>query len=286
MKYLLLLVTFWSSFAFGIILPADKPDVNWAQNLIPNGGFERGLHLWTATGGTLALASKVSNSGDLLRGNFSALWTASGTQTFCSQKVSFDRHYAGQTGIGFIMAYNPGGTSFAANFQILDGTGATIGQQSMSISSGTAQRYYAATFPFPAAGGQVQLCISASGAEPLIALDDAWVGDRHEVNLPPTEHTVRGNIACSTASFFNATSENWITSVGNRSTGACTVGFATGTFSSFPSCFLQVPSNSATAPIFVWAGTETSTGIIANCSQSGAACSSNYTFDIICSGPF
>lgn len=100
-------------------------------------------------------------------------------------------------------------------------------------------------------------------------------------NINP-ERVLRAKVSCATSSSVSSSSGSWLT-VGNRSSGTCSLTFASGVFSSTPSCFVDnqstsyrdgniVETSSTAATLYQWDG-------------SGTAFTSDNDWDIHCMGP-
>lgn len=135
-----------------------------------NGGFESGTAKWTASGGTFASVTSGSN---LLEGKVSTTWNSNGAaQTLTSQAVTVKNGYFGRNCEASITAQVPSGTA-THTFQAWDGTNPLA---FATIESSTLPRKNTLTFPCPSSGTFALRLLSVAADEPLIALDEAYLG--------------------------------------------------------------------------------------------------------------
>jgi len=104
-------------------------------------------------------------------------------------------------------------------------------------------------------------------------------------NSTGAERIERARINCDSGSAITSQSGSWISSVGNVSSGTCTLTLASGMFSAAPSCTATiVQSATSTHAVKISSTAAGSVVSLAIDSNSGATLSS-YDFDIICMGP-
>jgi len=142
-------------------------------NMLKNPGFEAGLVSWTASGGILAEATG-SNIG-YSRG---ATWDANNAdQTLCSDAVAIPEMFKGQNGELSVRVKVPSGT---ATHELYVTDGANVLASSTIISSDSFAPV-SLSFVFPDSGN-VQACLKSVAAdEPLIALDDWYLGPNRNI---------------------------------------------------------------------------------------------------------
>ena len=109
-------------------------------------------------------------------------------------------------------------------------------------------------------------------------------------NSSGLERVERATISCSSGSSVTLQSGNWITAVGNVSSGNCGITIAAGIFSGTPSCTSTMNAAYATLNVGSWAVGNSATSIDVGCryNTSGSTtvtdCSNN-PINIICMGP-
>lgn len=146
----------------------ELPVKNW---LAPyNSGFESSKAKWTASGGTFAAVTSGTN---LLVGKGSATWDgSSASQTLTSQTITIEKGYYGQNCEAGIVAQVPSGTA-THTVQAYDGTNILV---SATIVSSTTPRLNTVNFPCPQSGTVALRLVTVASDEPLIAVDDAYLG--------------------------------------------------------------------------------------------------------------
>jgi len=172
------------------------------KSILKNGGFENGKADWSVSSGSFSITSSGSN---LLTGKVSALWDASAASiTLSAGAVTVPNGLKGKNGVAVIKTMVPSGTA-AHSFQVWDGT-SVLG--TMTIASSTIPTYQYLNFIMPGSG-TVSPRLVSSADEPMIVLDDAWLGDAQEINLT--------NISQATfiGSAYFATTANCLASVGS-----------------------------------------------------------------------
>lgn len=101
-----------------------------------------------------------------------------------------------------------------------------------------------------------------------------------------TDRTVRATMVCSGSSSITHQGGSWVSSIGNISSGACTVTISGSTFSSANySCATSTVLGGDL--IVVGINTKTTTSFIADSRyySGGTAIPGSFTFDVICTGP-
>jgi len=141
---------------------------NW---LAPyNSGFESGVAKWTASGGSLAAVTSGSN---LLTGKGSATWdSSSASQTLTSQTITIEKGYYGQNCEAALRIQTPSGTA-THTIQAYDGTNILV---SATVTSSTLPALSTINFPCPSSGTVALRLVSVNANEPLVAIDDAYLG--------------------------------------------------------------------------------------------------------------
>jgi len=167
----LLLVPFlvYSSLANATLNEVDKAYVT-TRNILSNPGFELGKTGWTASGGTFAIVVSGSN---LLVGSNSVTWDSGATsQTLTSTAVTIPNGLKGRIGIGWCSFQTPSGTA-THKIQAYDGTNVL---SEGTIVSATAPVKSGVEFTFPTTGSLSLRVISVASDEPLIAVDECYLG--------------------------------------------------------------------------------------------------------------
>lgn len=171
-QWLLVLLTVLNPIlASAALTDYDRQELAVKNWLAPfNSGFESGKAKWTASGGTLAAVTSGTN---LLVGKGSATWdSGSAAQTLASQTITIEKGYYGQNCEAGIVAQTPSGTA-THTVQAYDGTNILV---SATIVSSTTPRLNTVNFPCPQSGTVALRLVSVAADEPLIALDDAYLG--------------------------------------------------------------------------------------------------------------
>ena len=171
-QWLLVLLTVLNPILAGAALTDfDRQELAVKNWLAPyNSGFESSKAKWTASGGTLAAVTSGTN---LLVGKGSATWdSGSAAQTLTSQTITIEKGYYGQNCEAGIVAQTPSGTA-THTVQAYDGTNILV---SATIVSSTTPRLNTVNFPCPQSGTVALRLVSVAADEPLIALDDAYLG--------------------------------------------------------------------------------------------------------------
>lgn len=175
---LLSLILLMPLLAFASLSDTDRQEF-WSKNLLKNGGFENGLgsdsHKWAASGGALAL---VTNGSNLLRGNDSATWDSSAAaQTLSYSALAIPNGLKGSAGIGMCKIMTPSGSAT----HLLEAFDGSTVLKSTTITSSTTPTYSYVSFTFPASGNIVLRLKSVNANEPLIAIDNCYLGAADEV---------------------------------------------------------------------------------------------------------
>jgi hypothetical protein len=168
-KLLFLSSIFCFTNAFAAISDVDKADI-YNQNYIRNGGFESNVAGWTSSGGTLAFVTSGTN---LLVGKGSATWDSSAAaQTLSSSALTIPNGLKGRNGEASCLVNVPSGVG-THKLQVFNGS-SVISEQ--SIAPVTGPQKIVATFSFPSSGTVRSRLISVAANEPLIGVDDCFIG--------------------------------------------------------------------------------------------------------------
>lgn len=153
----------------------DKQEI-FNKNLLKNGGFESGAAMWTSSAGSYAVVSSGSN---LLFGLVSATWDAAASgNTLTSTAITIPNGMYGRSGTASCLILTPSGTA-THTIEAYDGTNIL---SSVTITSSTAPSRNSVNFVFPSSGS-ISLRIQAHANEPLIAIDNCFLGPAEGYNL-------------------------------------------------------------------------------------------------------
>ena len=215
-------------FAYSAINDVDKQMI-FPKNIMLNGGFENGkgagVDKWTASGGTFTTVTSGSN---LLTGKVSATWNSNGSsQTLSYGGVTIPKGLYGKSGVFAVKTQVPSGTATHL-VQVTDGTNILASQ---TITSSATPVYNFVNFIFPSTGTVVGRIISVASDEPLIAIDDAFIGDALEINLTNiSQASFVGGIeqaGASNCSFTESSSSGINNFVALGSAGSCASAWTT-----------------------------------------------------------
>lgn len=135
-----------------------------------NPGFENGLSSWTASGTT---PLRVTSGSNLLSGKGSVTWdSASAAETYSTKLVAIPKGLYGRAGVFQILTQVPSGAATHL-VQVYDGTNILVSQ---AIVSSTTPSLQSVNFIFPSSGSIQGRLISVAANEPLVVLDDAYIG--------------------------------------------------------------------------------------------------------------
>lgn len=173
MKYLAIFVFLYSLTASAIFYDYDRQELA-IQNILAqkNSGFESGKANWTASGGTLTTVT--TGSSNLLTGTNSGTWDSNGAaQTLTSSAITIPKGLYGRNGLLMCKILVPSGTA-THTIAAYDGTNTLV---SDTITSSTSPTYTTLNFIFPSSGTVAVRFTSVASDEPLIAIDDCYIGD-------------------------------------------------------------------------------------------------------------
>jgi hypothetical protein len=169
MRYLIGLL-FLVNTAHAAFSDVDKAFLT-SKNILSNPGFELGKLGWTASGGTFSVVTSGSN---LLEGGVGVTWdSGSASQTLLSTAVAIPKGLYTKNGQAYCTVQTPSGTA-THKIQAYDGTNVLAEANVVSSSSPVKQ---SVNFIFPSSGNISLRIISVAADEPLIAVDDCYVGE-------------------------------------------------------------------------------------------------------------
>lgn len=157
--------------AFAQMTATQKQDTPFVS-IIPNSGFENGRAGYTASGGTFAVVNSGSN---LLSGLGSVTWDSNAaSQTLTSPQVAVPQGLRGKNGQLFC-SIKPAATPATHVLELWDGTTGSLGQTIVVADINTATQT-SINFVFPTSGNIGWRLRSVAANEPLIAVDDCYLG--------------------------------------------------------------------------------------------------------------
>lgn len=144
-----------------------------------NPGFENKTSGWTASGGTLSVATSGSNFQGI--GKVSGTWDSSGAgQTLTGPSYTITNGMAGTNGVLRCKVMTPSGTS-SHTLGLWDGS--TL-SQAVTIPSSTVSQYVYINFIFGAAASTIAPRFTSVAAdEPLVSIDDCGIFAADGLNL-------------------------------------------------------------------------------------------------------
>lgn len=175
-----LFILLFSINAFAVLSEPDKAFIPFKSNL-KNPGFENAKTSWTASGGTFTITTTTANIGS---GNAAASWDSNAAaQTLTSGAISIPAGFFGKNGI---VSCNIQGASATHLLEAYDGTNVLA---TTTISSSSEYRRTYVNFVLPSSGNiRVQIKSVASN-EPVIYVDDCFVGPAEGFNLSQSNQT-------------------------------------------------------------------------------------------------
>jgi len=270
----LVLIFLLPIYAFGSLNAVDKAYFVH-KNIMDNGGFENGLSRWSASAGTLAVVTSGTN---LLTGGVSSTWDAAAlNDTLSYNAITIPNGLKGKNGLGYCSIQTPSGTA-THKIQIYDGSNVLSEDD---VVSSTSPVKSSASFIFPSSG-TVTLRLEAQANEPLIAIDDCYLGaaDNLFYGKPQDSFsaTVDGTVSPSTVSKENY---NWLDGNCTRSgTGLYNCPFVAGIFTTAPNCFSDASSTGTSQ--YCRTTTVSSTSVDILCAASTSAAAVNSVFELSC----
>lgn len=178
MRYLFFCLAIFSSVASATLNSVDKAQM-FEDNILFNPGFENGKQGWTTSYGGSGAFSIATSGSNLLTGGGSAYWDATAsTQTFLNAGVAIPNGLKGRNGVMACKLMVPSGTA-THTMEAYDGS-TVLG--SVTITSSATPVYQYNNFIFPSSGS-VYIRFQAQADEPMIVIDDCFMGDASEVNL-------------------------------------------------------------------------------------------------------
>lgn len=230
--FIILIFFLFSSLVHAAFSDVDRQELA-TKNILTNGGFESSKDGWTASGGTFAVVTSGSN---LLIGRVSATWDSSGSsQTFTSRAITIPKGLYGKNGAVFCSIQTPSGTA-THTISAYDGTNSLA---TTNVYSNTTPVNTGALFVFPSSGTMAIRITSVASNEPLIAIDDCFIGsaDGTYLSLVKSNDILSARVdSAGTPSIVSQSPVNWISSLTDNGTGDTTVNFTSGVFTTAPHC--------------------------------------------------
>jgi len=118
------------------------------------------------------------------------------------------------------------------------------------------------------------------------ALSGSSTGGNVETSVSGSHAIEVANVTCGTSSSItnDGTTDDWLTSIGNRTNGTCVITVDNGVFSSTPYCFVNFRSNTH-GSVEMRADPQSSTSINLSCKSGSDDCNgSGDIVDIMCFG--
>jgi len=261
-KYLILLLLSFPAFA--TLNNVDKAEI-FTKNIIKNGGFENGKAGWTASGGTFTTVISGTN---LLTGAVSATWdSGSASQTLSYAAITIPKGLYGKNGVVACKIQTPSGTA-THSLLVTDGSVTLV---SGAVTSSTLPAYEFRNFIFPSSGTVVLRFTSVAADEPLIAIDDCFLGDAAEINLTSIIPLNIFSAQVSSADAVSAENTDWISgNCTNATTGKATCTFVTGHFTVAPNCTCTQFPGASVADNTCSIDTLSSSSVLLQTSSNGA----------------
>lgn len=138
------------------------------RNVLVNPGFENSTKGWTASAGSLALASSGSNK---LTGNASGTWDASATSQTLTQTVAVSNALKGQNCVAKLFYLGGDGN---LSFSVTDGTNNLAA--AVTLVAASTPRSETIFFICPSSGN-IQFKLASSADAAIIALDNLYMGE-------------------------------------------------------------------------------------------------------------
>ncbi len=270
MRFLFLLILGFLSSANATLNEVDFQRFP-GKSIFVNSGFELGKATLTASGGTLAVVTSGTN---LLTGKSSITWDSNGAaQTVTSDSITVPYALRGSNGILTCRIKTPSGTATHL-LEVLDSGANVIG--SVTVSSSTDAPRSSINFMFASANVSVTWRLKSVNAdEPLIAVDNCFLGSADVFNLFLNKPQDVFSAAISSADAVSAENVDWINGAcTDATTGEQTCTFKSGFFSATPNCTVQ----STTFSRFCNVEAVSSTAITTKCSTAGGAAADEATY--------
>lgn len=174
MRYLIAALLFFTNTASAGLNDVDKAYLP-SLNIMSNPGFELGKLGWSASGGTFSLVTSGSN---LLIGGVSSTWdSGSAAQTLTSSAITIPHGLKSKNGIGYCTIQTPSGTA-SHKIQVYDGTNVVAETNVFSSASPVKSGI---NFIMPSSGTVAIRILSVASDEPLIAIDDCYLGEANNI---------------------------------------------------------------------------------------------------------
>lgn len=216
MKYLITLFYLLSTLpAHAALNEVDKAFIA-TQNILKNPGFENGKQSWTGT--DMTDVAVVSSGSNLLTGLGSVTWNSDGAaQNFRSVAVAIPKGLYGRNGVAACVIQTPSGTA-THTLGAYDGSVSLV---STAVTSSTIPTRNSANFIFPSSGNIQLEFLSVAADEPLIAIDDCYLGPSEGYNTGSVSQAMfigEASFPTTTNCIFTRTS----TSLGSMTDTDCT----------------------------------------------------------------
>lgn len=240
MKYLIFLLL--PTLASATLNNVDKAFLI-TRNQLGNPGFESGKNFWTASAGTF---STVISGSNLLEGGTSVTWdAAAAADTLSSALTAIPNGLYGKPGVGYCTVLTPSGTA-THTLEIHDGTSILA---TLTVASNTSPVKSTVHFLFPTSGS-LRLRLQAQANEPLIAIDDCYLGAAEGVSLVPAKPQDTFSADISGADAVSNENVDWINgNCTDATTGEQTCTFNSGIFTATPNCVATGVTDGNTANI-------------------------------------
>lgn len=170
----------FASKSHAALSPTDRAENPTVSNMLAerNPGFESGRQFWTASGGTVAT---VTSGANLLNGKVSLTWDSNATgQTLRSALVPIPENLKGNTIQASCAVKVPSGTS-STKMQVWDGTNVLAELTLPTLSKATESTLHLIA---PNSGSLAIRFISEASNEPLLAIDDCFLGKTPVLSIP------------------------------------------------------------------------------------------------------
>jgi len=270
--------------AFAALTNIDNATFEYI-NLLNNPGFENGKDKWTTSSSVddpYLVSSSAPGSG-LRNITFDA--SASGKKLI-SNAVAIPAGLYGQLGVAKCNIKTPSGTA-THTIGAFDGSNPVGTAQ--AVTSGTTYKRASENFTFPTSGN-IQLQIIGQANEPLIHVDECYLGLRGTVASTNVVATTSSNVAVvafqgsGTCVVTERTGDDINGNGSNSGTGLCTYTFNSGVFTATPACNCR--SNNGTTNGAPCSGdiTATSTTTVKTQTTNHSGTGEASIHDVICIG--
>lgn len=147
------------------------------QNLMVNPGFEAATSNWTASGGTFSTSTTAANVG---KGKIAGSWDSSAaSQTLTSSAYTVPAGMYSRNAVASCIVKGSGATH---KLQAYDGTN-VLAEQAIVSQTGYART--TVNFVAPSSGSVRLRLVSVAADEPIIYIDDCFLGEAFNVGVVP-----------------------------------------------------------------------------------------------------